>query len=486
MKIKVWWAICALFLLMVLGGGISSLYAQAQEMNVERAAAWHPSAPVIVVAENHATESELSVSFWHASGRFIATFTFPSQMWIDPPIWSPEGTLLAIPVLEAGEQYNLVVFNTADLDAPLQIDFTLPHHEPFTAAWSEGATLNILRGSTLERFIVAGTMPPARQYDLATLSALATDWPTKAALAIGPEGWLATTRTDAVLVWRFADDGRLDYQDAIPYVDFEGQLVPAWGTEGQLAIGVDHLVHIFEPETDTLRYQRALALSEADAKVRRLLWGGTTLVAIAYSDNGTLIEVWESETWQKLATFSVETDINSLVALSGDGSHLLKGIDETFGLDIVWGVNALDEPLILTASGYRLGETSARSSCQLKESGFSLLFGFAVPETPHDLSSVVMADEVVYDSIRLEFTSPADVSDLLPFNAVYVANEDDPIVPNVPRATTVIGQDLPAQTLWTIQLRNLANQTCSTVIVEYDCTSGEAQVVQYTTQCLYP
>lgn len=104
--------------------------------------------------------------------------------------------------------------------------------------------------------------------------------------------------------------------------------------------------------------------------------------------------------------------------------------------------------------------------------------------TPHELSMVYLANDLVYHSQRFSFTSPASPLPPITIGSPYFTPILDPPVPGYP-LDSVHGDPLPSDATHLYQLRNLNTGACATIRVDYNCSTGVADIVENTTQCRF-
>lgn len=449
--------------------------------------AWAPQTNTIALALQNG--DDLEVRLLDTAGDLYSTTTLAGVTLADGPYWNDTGLIVALVTVTPNDEYAVMALNASDPTAPILLAVDRSMGLPVLVDWSTLNDVSVVVNTLIQTNPVDGISGPVGVRDIVTMYN-APDAPITA-LAWSPfSNYLLTAQTEAVLLWRVDEGGNFTLIEAIPVPDGEvdGTIGLAWQpTEAAFAVGFGATIHVYTLRDMTIsRDQVLVAGGEGGAAdVIRLLWRGDALLSVAATDTGAAAYVFNTTTWQATFDYPTTTAQASEIALSPDGTALLLAVEPASNaLSIDYGVNVVGEPLITSSTGQVVGPTQAEANCSLQGARLTLQNGYTVADTPHELSLVIVADGLVYGSVRFTFTSGQDVGALTTVGLPYFLSDSDPQVPAFPLAA-VAGEDLPAQSIWTLQLRNLDGAVCASAVIDYDCVNGVASITENTTTCVF-
>lgn len=478
--------------LLLTGLGASPLAAQDDPPAAPYvSAAWNPVLPdliAVVVADDTTTELRLL----DTSGTVISTTPLEGVGVSSAPVWNVTGTHLAFSI-STTEGYDVALIDATDPAAPVRLAFSTPRGQIPVFWWASVFGLAVanegqnegqieywafwdkLQLNPIEYNIQVGSEPPAIE-----------------ALAYSRDStYLAVAHADEVAVWFISEGGNFGVVGRIPTLapDAPTSATLAWSPDSRRVVVGDlysqqvYAVDFLNPPV------LEVSLAGLDGKTAtHLQWRADRLAAVFFpiddSADTATIQIWDTPTWATLFTQDISTRQADVVSLNGEGDRLLTGVDPaTNALTIV----ALDAPAVatlLTNQGQMTGPTTATAACANDAARVAVLMAL-VPNTPYELSMLIESDNAVYLSLRTTFFSSAAVVEPATFVLAYSHPPSQGEIPTIP-ATSEAGSDLPVPSAWAFQVRRTDTNTCQSIAIAVDCSTGSAIVTDNTAACLLP
>lgn len=182
--------------------------------------------------------------------------------------------------------------------------------------------------------------------------------------------------------------------------------------------------------------------------------------------------------------------------IRSDGGQVILDPD-TNGQPILLDIDngSLDNlPQLATADGASVGETSTSGVCGYNAAYIDGNLGRLAAGVPYELAILIEGvpqqtailiggDSVVYHSQILPFLVEDGLPDLMPIQVYYAEVDEDTEIAARP-ADDVRGEDLPTNTEWTIQVRNLETGACQSIRIDNACNDDVATIGLNTSVCL--